>query len=267
MSYHHDVDHPLADIIISTPPGLAPTWSQPSFKSGSLKPSEDMSMIMMAHVQPDSDMLVLSLRLSDSESTVMFLQVDPSESDWPAGEPEAQVEPPSSLSSATSTSPPQRIGRKGAFAINGDSDCQADLSPELGTITSTTSSMTHLPQTQAALPSLSRTSESYHEDDAAAAVQKSKAQPERSAASLNVATQKDQDSEVGQLLPVVTVSLSPGPVPAVKRVMICREKTGTDWQSVFDVIKYGEEKRAAMDSKEMGTRTGDGMMQPVVPGP
>lgn len=283
MSYHHDVDHPLADItFISTPPGLASTWSQPS---GSLKPSEDMSIIMMAHAQPDSGILVL--RLSDSESTVMFLQVDSSESDWPAGEPEVQVEPPSSLSSAITTSPPQRSGRKGAFAINGDSDCQADLSPELHTITSTTTtSMTHLPQTQAALPSLSGTSEARsHHDDAAAAVQRSKAQSRRSAASLNVATRKDQDSEVVSTrreklpqswlltlwpdkdLPPVTVSQSLSSVPAVKRVMIRREKTGTDWQSVFDVIKYGEEKRAAMDTKEMGTRTGDSMMQSVVPGP
>ncbi|KAG1733770.1 hypothetical protein EDD22DRAFT_852577 [Suillus occidentalis] len=229
MSYHHDVDHPLADItFISTPPGLASTWSQPS---GSLKPSEDMSIIMMAHAQPDSGILVL--RLSDSESTMMFLQVDSSESDWPAGEPEVQVEPPSSLSSAITTSPPQRSGRKGAFAINGDSDCQADSSPELHTITSTTTSMTHLPQTQAALLSLSGTFESRSHDDAAAAVQRSKAQSRRSAASLNVTTRKDQNSEV----------------------------------SVFDVIKYGEEKRAAMDTKEMGTRTGDSMMQSVVPGP
>jgi hypothetical protein len=28
--------------------------------------------------------------------------------------------------------------------------------------------------------------------------------------------------------------------------MICREKTGTDWQSVFDVVKYNEEKYAAI---------------------
>ncbi|KAG1897560.1 uncharacterized protein F5891DRAFT_982534 [Suillus fuscotomentosus] len=249
MSYHHDVDHPLADItFISTPPGLASTWSQPS---GSFKPSEDMPIIMMAHGQPDSGILVL--RLSDSESTVMFLQVDSSESDWPAGEPEVQVEPPSSLTSAITMSPSQRSGRKGAFAINGDSDCQADLSPELHTITSTTTSMTHLPQTQAALPSLSGTSESRsHHDDAAAAVQRSKAQSRCSAASLNVATQKDQDSEVDP--PPVTVSQSPSSVPAVKRVMIRREKTGTDWQSVFDIIKLDMVMIILMILKELETR-------------
>ncbi|KAG1774797.1 hypothetical protein EV702DRAFT_1047345 [Suillus placidus] len=31
------------------------------------------------------------------------------------------------------------------------------------------------------------------------------------------------------------------PAPVVKR--ICREKTGTDWQTVFDIIKYSEEQR------------------------
>ncbi|KAG1873419.1 hypothetical protein C8R48DRAFT_769858 [Suillus tomentosus] len=33
----------------------------------------------------------------------------------------------------------------------------------------------------------------------------------------------------------------PNPARVVKR--ICREKTGTDWQSVFDIVKYGEEQR------------------------
>lgn len=50
-------------------------------------------------------------------------------------------------------------------------------------------------------------------------------------------------------------------LPSVKRIMIRREKTGTDWQSVFDVVKYGEEKRALMVMKEMGARTDD-MMRP-----
>jgi hypothetical protein len=44
--------------------------------------------------------------------------------------------------------------------------------------------------------------------------------------------------------------------------MICREKTGTDWQSVFDVVKYGEEKQAVIVMKEMGAKTGD-MMRPL----
>lgn len=34
---------------------------------------------------------------------------------------------------------------------------------------------------------------------------------------------------------------SKNPAPAVK--CICREKTGTDWQSVFDVIKYSKEQQ------------------------
>jgi hypothetical protein len=36
----------------------------------------------------------------------------------------------------------------------------------------------------------------------------------------------------------------------VKR--ICREKTGTDWQTVLDIIKYGDEQRERrkFDDKE-----------------
>jgi hypothetical protein len=33
--------------------------------------------------------------------------------------------------------------------------------------------------------------------------------------------------------------------PTVKR--ICREKTGTDWQTVLDVTAYGEEQRIRQD--------------------
>ncbi|KAG1782817.1 hypothetical protein EV702DRAFT_1041566 [Suillus placidus] len=33
-------------------------------------------------------------------------------------------------------------------------------------------------------------------------------------------------------------------------IMIHREKVGTDWQSVFDIVKYGEEKQAAMVSEK-----------------
>ncbi|KAG2119185.1 hypothetical protein DEU56DRAFT_918694 [Suillus clintonianus] len=99
-----------------------------------------------------------------------------------------------------------------------------------------------LPQTA----SLSRTSESYHHDyDDATSVPKLKAQSRRSA-SLKVT--RVQDAEVNPL----RVSPSPSPALAVKRVMIRREKTGTDWQSVFDVVKYGEEKRAVVVIKEMG---------------
>jgi hypothetical protein len=34
-------------------------------------------------------------------------------------------------------------------------------------------------------------------------------------------------------------------IPTVKR--ICREKTGTDWQTVLDVIAYGEEQNSRRD--------------------
>lgn len=48
---------------------------------------------------------------------------------------------------------------------------------------------------------------------------------------------------------------SKNPAPAVKR--ICREKTGTDWQSVFDVIKYSEERQNSDRTNEgHGMKTG-----------
>jgi hypothetical protein len=43
-----------------------------------------------------------------------------------------------------------------------------------------------------------------------------------------------------------TDQTSPDPAPVRKR--ICREKTGTDWQTVLDIIEYGEERsRTQMD--------------------
>lgn len=39
------------------------------------------------------------------------------------------------------------------------------------------------------------------------------------------------------------ISLSPpAPGPVAKR--ICREKTGTEWETVLDVVKFGEEQRS-----------------------
>ncbi|KAG1828740.1 hypothetical protein EV424DRAFT_1536481 [Suillus variegatus] len=104
------------------------------------------------------------------------------------------------------------------------------------------------------------------QDNDTTMVQKSEAQSGHSA-SLNV-TQKDQNFVVStrreKLAPTVVrlltlwsdkdllllVSPSPSPAPAVKRIMIRREKTGTDWQSVFDVVKYDEEKRAVVVIEE-----------------
>ncbi|KAG2143847.1 hypothetical protein BD769DRAFT_1382917 [Suillus cothurnatus] len=197
----------------------------------------------MAPFQANSDII---LALTEPESTAMFIQVD--SSDWPAGKLEVQVKPSSSLASVIMTSPIRTSGRESPLPINGGRHA-GDSPPKLGTICALT------PQT-----ALSPTSESYHhdddgdDDDDAASLQKSKAQSGCSA-SLNV-TRKDR--EVNQLL----VSPSPSPVPAVKRIMICREKTGTDWQSVFDVVKYGEEKQAVIVMKEMWAKTGD-MMRPL----
>lgn len=39
-------------------------------------------------------------------------------------------------------------------------------------------------------------------------------------------------------------SLSSTPI-AIKR--ICREKTGTDWQTVLDLVKYNEERQSRQD--------------------
>ncbi|KAG1869629.1 hypothetical protein F4604DRAFT_1927043 [Suillus subluteus] len=36
--------------------------------------------------------------------------------------------------------------------------------------------------------------------------------------------------------------ISPNPAPVETRKRICREKTGTDWQMVLDIIKYGEQR-------------------------
>ncbi|KAG1898665.1 uncharacterized protein F5891DRAFT_981578 [Suillus fuscotomentosus] len=36
--------------------------------------------------------------------------------------------------------------------------------------------------------------------------------------------------------------LFPNPVPTVVK-RICRERTGTDWQTVLDIVKYGEEQQ------------------------
>jgi hypothetical protein len=39
--------------------------------------------------------------------------------------------------------------------------------------------------------------------------------------------------------------------PAIRVVTgkrICREKTGTEWQTVLDVIKYGEEQRSRQEN-------------------
>lgn len=41
------------------------------------------------------------------------------------------------------------------------------------------------------------------------------------------------------------VTLFQSNTPAIKR--ICREKTGTDWQTVLDVTAYGEEQRIRRD--------------------
>ncbi|KIK31566.1 hypothetical protein CY34DRAFT_19791 [Suillus luteus UH-Slu-Lm8-n1] len=147
--------------------------------------------------------------------------------------------------------------RESPFAINGDRPGHASLDdsdspPRLGTssIRAPTS-----PQT-----ALSPTSESHRDNDDPTALRKSKAQSVCSA-SLNVTWTNQEVVPDKDLLLVVSPTRSASPVPTVKRVMIRREKTGTDWQSVFDVVKYGEEKRAAMVMREMGAETDD-MMGP-----
>jgi hypothetical protein len=37
------------------------------------------------------------------------------------------------------------------------------------------------------------------------------------------------------------------PAPAAKR--ICREKTGTEWQSVLDIVKFSEEQGSGKQNK------------------
>ncbi|KAG2742720.1 hypothetical protein P692DRAFT_20879063 [Suillus brevipes Sb2] len=237
MSYPQDAA--LADTIIPTIPSL----NQPSFESGSLKPLEDMSMAHL-RVQPNSESDI-PIFTGQSESR-MFLQAD--SSDWPTGE--LEVEPPSSLTrtSAILTTSTRTNIREGPFAVDGDGHC--DSPPELGT--------GHVPVPLTATVAIYRTFESYHHnhDGAAAALRKSNAQFQVGRLTRqNVArTRKDQEVlDKGLLIS----SPSPSPAPTFKRVMICREKTGTDWQSVFDVVKYDEEKRAAAAIKEMEARTGD----------
>ncbi|KAG1798515.1 uncharacterized protein HD556DRAFT_1305978 [Suillus plorans] len=56
-----------------------------------------------------------------------------------------------------------------------------------------------------------------------------------------------QYQNAGQLLHDREVVIPPNyTAPAAVR-RICREKTGTDWQTVFDVIKYGEDNACRMD--------------------
>lgn len=68
-----------------------------------------------------------------------------------------------------------------------------------------------------------------------------------------VSTRREKPALTVQLLtlfsdkdPLLRVSPSSSPAPVVKRIMIHREKTGTDWQSVFNVVKYGKEKQTSM---------------------
>ncbi|KAG1725140.1 hypothetical protein EDD22DRAFT_853725 [Suillus occidentalis] len=226
ISYPQDA---LADTIIPTIPCL----NQPSFESGSpLKPLEDMSMAHL-RVQPNSKSNI-PIFTGQSESG-MFPQVD--SSDWPVGG--LEVEPPSSLTSAIMTTSTWTNISENHFAIDGDG--HFDSPPELGT-----------GHVLVPLTANYRTSESYHHnhDGAAAALRKSKAQL-GCLTGLNVTrTRKDREVQVLDK-DLLLSSPSPSPAPAVKRIMICREKTGTDWQSVFDVVKYGEEKQAAAVIKEM----------------
>ncbi|KAG1763133.1 hypothetical protein EV702DRAFT_1205805 [Suillus placidus] len=47
--------------------------------------------------------------------------------------------------------------------------------------------------------------------------------------------------------------VSPNPAPVVARKRICREKTGTDWQTVLDITEYGEERsRSQVDNMKAG---------------
>jgi hypothetical protein len=50
--------------------------------------------------------------------------------------------------------------------------------------------------------------------------------------------QRDVDKENNAFL---SPSLNLAPVAGIKRIR--REKTGTDWQTVLDIVKYDEEQR------------------------
>jgi hypothetical protein len=156
-------DHPLV-LVTATIPTTPSLLRQPSFESGSgsLEPSENMSITMAHHdVQADSNLVALT----GSESTVRFVQVDSSELVGPAGKLEVQVGLSNSLTSVIMMSP-----RESPFAINGDRPSHAgdsDSPPELDTIRVPTSLQT---------AALSPTSELCHDDDDPAALRKSKAQ-------------------------------------------------------------------------------------------
>jgi hypothetical protein len=58
----------------------------------------------------------------------------------------------------------------------------------------------------------------------------------------------DEIAEAGAAVAMTAEQLSPArpaPVLVVKR--ICREKSGTEWQTVLDVVKFGEEQRSKQD--------------------
>ncbi|KAG2140890.1 uncharacterized protein EDB93DRAFT_1105811 [Suillus bovinus] len=202
-----------------------------------------MSTMVHHDVQADSD-LVLLVALTGSKSTSVtrrFAQVDSSESVEPAGQLETQVGPSHSLESVVMMSPIQTRGtqRESPFAINGDypghtSLDDSNLPPRLGTssIRAPTSPQTALSPTSNTL--------------------KIKG---------TVCVFSESERDLDESRSCISPTRSASPVPTVKRVMIHREKTGTDWQSVFNVVKYGEEKRAAMVMREMGAETDD-MMGP-----
>lgn len=176
--HHHHTGHPLVLVCQSSFESASP---------GSLEPSENMSTMAHHDVQADSDLLVLLVALTGSESTGVtrrFVQVDSSESVEPARQLETQVGPSHSLESVVTMSPIQTRGtrRESPFAINGDRPSHASLDdsdspPRLGTssIRAPTS-----PQT-----ALSPTFESHRDNDDPTALRKSKAQSVCSA-SLNV---------------------------------------------------------------------------------
>jgi hypothetical protein len=65
-------------------------------------------------------------------------------------------------------------------------------------------------------------------------------------------TYKRKIEDIGTDTDRKNFDISPNPAPVETRKHICREKTGTDWQTVFDIIKYGEQQ--SRQSQMEGTK-------------
>ncbi|KAG1844887.1 hypothetical protein C8R48DRAFT_780105 [Suillus tomentosus] len=59
----------------------------------------------------------------------------------------------------------------------------------------------------------------------------------------DVDTKLDTDQE--------NFDISPNPAPVETQKRICREKTGTDWQTVLDIVKYGEQWSRQSQTEDM----------------